>query len=370
MKVQITNGMFMAIIINVVYSKSIGFTQGSMAREVGNDIWISTLFASILAAVIMAVTVNVMKRFPNDSLSQQGSKLLGKWFGKGVSVMIFSFFLLAFVGIMATFTYHLKDYFLPEAPTWIFFFIALLAGSYGIYFGIEIVGRMALIGLFSILTLNILLLLGSFQHFDINELLPLTQSGLLSDLIASRHHLADWAVPIMMSLVVLPMVKNKQKWTRTSLVSILFGTFFIILWPVLETGVLSAEVTGQYIISCMQMARSAQIGLYIHRYEMIMIALFAVSLLTQVMISLFCAADSLRNILNFKDYRPLIIPVSLVYGGFSYWIVEDHHRALNFIEHTWVIYGLGITIGTVFIVWVVGLFFKKKWTDGTESETQ
>lgn len=43
MKVQITNGMFMALVINMLYAKAVGVTQGAMAREVGGDIWLSLI---------------------------------------------------------------------------------------------------------------------------------------------------------------------------------------------------------------------------------------------------------------------------------------------------------------------------------------
>ncbi|MFZ3591732.1 GerAB/ArcD/ProY family transporter [Bacillus sp. DJP31] len=371
MKVQITNGMFMALIINMIYPKAIGLTQGSMAREVGGDIWISTFIAVIQGIVIMYLVVFVIMRYPNGDLIDQSSLLLGKYFGKFIALFIFLFFLGAYGSIMATLVYHLKDYFLPDAPILLFIFVAFLLGAYAIHFGVEVIARMALIGVFSIIILNILLLMGSIGEFDIRELQPTFQSGFLEATWASRHHNTDWALATMMATIILPLVKENKSWKMSTFASIVYSGLFILMWPIIEVGVLTPEVVAQYIISCMQMARSAEIGLFIHRYEMIMIAFFATSALIQIMISLLCSSVALQKIIGLKDYRPVIIPTCLILSGFGYWVVFDHHRAVYFIENTWVILSLSIAVGLPLLLLVLGWVFKKKLNQKkSEKETE
>lgn len=360
MKVQITNGMFMALIINMIYAKAIGLTQGSMAREVGGDIWISTLMAIVQGAIIMYLVVVVIKRMPQGDIIDQSSLIVGKFVGKIVAAIILLFFICAYGAIMATFVYHLKDYFLPDAPILLFIVLAFILGSYAIFFGIEVIARMALLGVFSIIALNILLMLGSVGEFDIRELLPTFQSGVTNVAWASRHHDTDWAMATMMATIILPLVKDNKTWAKSTFAGISISGLVVIMWPILEVGVLSAEVTAQYIVSCMQMARSAEIGLFIHRYEMIMIAFFALSSLTQIMMSLLCASVAAQKIIGLKDYRPMIIPIGLLLSGFGYYIVFSHHRAMNFLENLWVYVGLSIAIGLPLFVLLLGFILKKR----------
>ncbi|MEK4669250.1 GerAB/ArcD/ProY family transporter [Niallia sp. FSL R7-0271] len=369
MKVQITNGMFMALIINMLYAKSIGLTQGIMAREVGGDIWISTIFSSIQGIVIMAIVIFAIKRLPNGDMIDQYGQILGKWIGKGVAALVFLFFLGAYGTIMATFVYHLKDYFLPEAHTILFIVAAFLIGSYAIHFGIEVIARMALIGVFSVMALNILLLAGSISEFDIKELQPTFDSGFFSTLWASRHHDADWAMATMMACMILPLVRDSATWIRSSTSGLIFSGVIIVMWPILEVGVLSPEVAAQYIVSCMQMARSAEIGLFLHRYEMIMIAFFALSILTQIMMTFLCSSIAVQKIIGLKDYRPVIIPVGLVLSAFSYWMIGSHHRAMGIIEKEWVLVSLSIAIGLPGMLFVLGAIFKKKLKKKEDAKT-
>ncbi|WP_394233905.1 endospore germination permease [Niallia oryzisoli] len=359
MKVQISTGMLIAIIINTVYAKAIGLTQGVMAREVGSDVWISTIIAILEGVMMMLLTVMVMRRYPTGDIMDQSLRLVGKWFSKFISLTVFFFFLCAYGAIMTTYVYHLMDYFLPEAPVFLFIIIAFIVGCYAAYNGVEVIGRMTLFGVFSVLALNILLMFGSLFQFDVRELLPTFQSGVIHTAWASRHHAADWAMATMTVAVILPYVKNLKNWGKSSTVGVLFGGVVIVMWPILEVGVLSAEVTAHYIVSCMQMARSAEIGHFIHRYEMIMIAFFAISILTQIMMCFLCASTAASKVFGLKDYRPMIIPVALILSCFGSWIVFDHYRAMEFLETIWVEVAISIAMGVPITLIILGSFFKK-----------
>lgn len=360
MKVQITNGMFMAIIINTVYAKAIGLTQGSMGREVGNDIWISTIIATLIGVVMIWAMVVIIRRFPSGDIIDQSKALLGGWFSKLISLIVLIFFFCSYGVTMITYVYHLMDYFLPEAPAYVFVIIAFVVGCYGAYFGIEVIGRMALIGVFSVLALNILLMLGSLSKFDVYELLPTFQTGVASTLWASRHNVADWAMVTMAAALLLPYVRSDKEWARSSIYGVLFAGAFVVMWPILEVGVLSSEVTAQYIVSCMQMARSAKIGQFIHRYEMIMIAFFAISILTEIMLTFLAAATIASKLVGVKDYRHMILPVGIIFSVYGVWIVFDHHRAMDHLEKAWPYVSISIAIGIIILFLILGTFMKKK----------
>jgi len=369
MKIQISNGMFMAIIINLIYAKAIGLTQGSIAREVGRDMWISTFISILQGLFIMYITVKALQRTPEHNMVQQSKILLGKWTGKFVAIVFFVFLIGAYGAVLTTFVYHLNDYFLPEAPIFVFVLIALIVGVYATYFGIEVIGRMALIGVLSLFLLNILILMGSLSYFDIRELMPVLDSGIVRTTWASRFHNTDWAIATVISAILLPYVKSKDVWGNSGLLGLVFAGFMVILWPVLETGSLSASVTGDYLISCMQMARSAQIGYFLHRYEMIMIAFFAISTFTQIMLLFLCAAVCMKDVFNLRDFRPAVIPSSVILSLIGLWIVTNHSRAMLFVENYWVILAHAIAFPLPILLWILGYFFKKKLEKGSKAKT-
>jgi len=360
MKIQISNGMFLALIINMVYPKAIGLTQGIMAREVGRDIWIATVFSAVQGCAVILLTILVMRRAPHLDFMGLTEKMLGKWAGKITAVILFIFFAGAYFSVMITYVYHLMDYFLPETPAYLFLLVAFLIGGYGIFSGIEVICRLALIGVFFITALNLLLLTGSFQELDIRGLLPVLESGFWPTVWASRQNDTDWAIAVLMAAIIVPNVRDTKTWPKSAVGGIIIGWLLIVQWPILEAAVLSPEVTKQYIVACMQMARSAHIGLFIQRYEMFMIAFFSFSLLVQISMCLFCACRAAANIFSLNSYRPMIIPVGLILNGLAYWVIIDHTRAMRYLEGPWVAISVPTAVGIPVLLWGLGFVFKKK----------
>lgn len=360
MNVQITNPMLFALIINMVYAKAIGLTQGIMEREVGNDIWIATILSTLQGVVIILITIYAIRRMPKKNIVELASELLGKWVGKVIGLAVFIYFIGANGGVMITFVYHLRDYFLPELPIFVFVVAVTVVTIFSVYHGLEVTARIAIVGVFSVVLLNVLLMMGTIKDFDIDLLKPAFQSGILPTLWASRHADTDWTMATMVTGMILPFVADKKKWAKSSAGGILSSGILIVLWPILECGVMSAPETGHYIVACMQMARSAEIGWFIHRYEMIMVAFFAISLLVQLMMILFCSSIAVSQTLGMKDYRPVVVPVAIFLAVAGYFVVVDHNRALMLLSVYWPPSAIGIAVGIPTLLFVIGFFMKKK----------
>lgn len=370
MKTQISNSIMLAIFINMIYAKAIGVTQGSISREVGGDMWIANLVAILIGLLVMWLVVFVIKRCPEKNILEQAKVLLGAWGERLFALLLFIFFMGAYGGVMITFVYHLMDYFLPDVPIFVFILFTSGVGLYGLSKGIEVIGRFAILGLVAISILNIMILFGSLSHFDVQFFLPVLRYDLLDNLLASRHLLSDLAMGILTLAVVLPMVKQENKWYNYSTKSFLLGGFLILQWPILETGKLSPEVTSQYMVSCMQLARSAQIGLFLHRYELVMIVFFAISSLVQVMMCILCASIAAKHVVGVNNINKLFIPIALILGGFGYWIVEDHMRAMELLQHYWPLIAVPILIGVTLLIFLLGTVFKKKLANQPSGEQQ
>ncbi|SFJ30553.1 spore germination protein (amino acid permease) [Paenibacillus sp. UNC496MF] len=359
--IRISNGMLIAMIVNLIFVKSIGLTQGTLARIVTQDMWIATVLGTLQGLVIMYVTYLAMRRSPRLDFIALGERLAGKWFSVLVALLIFVFFLAGSGPIMMAFVYHLLDYFLPEAPLPVFLVAALLVGMLGCFYGVEVMARSALIGLVFLFALNVLIIIGSTQEFDIRNLLPVMESGLPRNLNASLHYDADWALGTMLAALIMPMMKDPGKnGGKIGMLGIAASGMMIVIWAILEGAVLSAEVTGQYTLSCMKLARNAHIGNFLQRYEMIMIALYALPSLFEIMFCVYGISVSASRIFGMKSNKAMIPVSAVLIGAFDYWLLKDHYRALDFMEHQWLYIALPIAFGLPLLMLAMRLMLGKK----------
>lgn len=360
-KIRISNGMFIAMIVNMIFAKSIGVTQGTLARFVGHDMWIATLLGTLQGAIMMYVMYSVMRRTPKLDIMGLGEAMLGKWFGKLIALLLFAFFLASSGPIMLTFVYHLQDYFLPEAPLWIFLVSSLLVGSIGCFYGLEVIARLALLGMTFIFLLNVLIVIGSTAEFDIRNLIPVLEFGFPAAAKASLHFDADYAMAIMMAALVMPLIRDSQKsGGKVGMIGIAVTGLVTLIWAFLESAVLSGEVTAQYAVSCMKLARNAHIGDFLQRYEMIMIAFYSIPVLFEIVFCIYGTSRSMTKLFGTRNNRWMIVPAALLIGGFSYRIVGDHFRALYYLERIWPYIAVPIAFGLPFLMLGLTWIFRRK----------
>jgi len=66
------------------------------------------------------------------------------------------------------------------------------------------------------------------------------------------------------------------------------------------------------------------------------------------------------QIFGLKSHKPALIPVSLLLGGFGYWVVLDHTRAMDLLTQYWPPIALSIAYGLPILLVVLGFLFRKK----------
>ena len=353
MVTEMTTPILIALIINLIYAKAIGLTEGIAAREVGNDFWMATLMSILQGAVMMVITVLLIKQNAKEDLVQRAKSIVGPILGGLIGLLFVLYFAGAYAVVMITFVDHLRDYFLPELPTIVFVIVASLVALYAMQKGIVVTGRIAVVGVFSIILLNILLMIGTIEDFNIERLFPVFRTGIMATFLASRHADTDFAMASMMTGMILPYIAQKGKWIKATLTGVFYGGVLVMLWPILECGVLTAPETGHYIVACMQMARSAEIGWFVHRYEMIMVAFFAISLLVQLMMLLYCGVEAIAHTFTQKSSR-LWLPITVLFSMTSYLIVIDHRRTMQFLSVLWPPFSLAIAFIVIALLLVIG----------------
>lgn len=352
--------MMMAMIINIMSTKSIGFTQGIMAREISGDIWLSTILAMLQGLGVMLLTVYIIKRLPDRNLVEQMGQILGKWAGYLTGFVLFLFFVGAFTTVMITFVLHLKDYFLPETPTWLILALALTVCTYGLFLGLEVMMRTAILGVLTAVLMNVLIILGSLKQIDIRELQPLLMSGVEETVWASRHMGADFAVATLMAGMLLPQVREPNEWRKSGVWGIFLSGCMLLVWPILELTVITPEMTAQFFLPCMQLSRSAEIGFFFHRYEMMMVALLLVPFFIHLMLCLYCGAKALSNCIGSGKLKYFFAPVVFIGGGLSYYIMDNHINAVEFTANVWPPFALSVAGGLPLVLLVAGFASKRK----------
>lgn len=354
-KVRIGPWQLLTIMGNLVFGKAIGYTSEVLTRTVGNDAWLAMLVAFVTGAGFMVFTVWLARRFGAEPPTQYIPRVMGGWMGRLVMLIFALFFFGAFMTSAITIEQHINDYLMTETPLIIFVVLYTLLSIYAVYLGIEVAGRLSVLGLGLIILLDVLLVVGSADHLVPSRLLPLLDHGLWNVAVSSFAAHTDVAMATGAALLLLPIsAVPVTKWLKLTLWGLSLGAVLTLVWPVFELGVLGPEVTAQYLIACMQMARAAELSIYLHRYEMLMVILFVYGVLTQSVVLLHSGIELLRACIPWRIPRWLFVTLC---GLLTIWpqhvLAHDRDRYGLFLANVWpaisvpVAYGVPVLIAAV-----------------------
>ncbi len=349
--IQIGRFQAVTILANLVYGKSLGFTAGVLARRVGNDLWLSMLIAFATGALVMIATSYVVRAFGSTTPFEYIPRLAGRALGKLLLFLMGLLFLGAFITSGITVELHLNDFLMTETPLVIFVVLYTLLVLYGAFLGLEVAARLSVWGLFTGLMLALSMVIGTTDHFWFDRLLPLFDHGVREVLLASLIADTDVAVAVAASLFLFPYVhkktENQGKWLGLSWLGLGFGALQSMAWPIFEVAVLGPEVTAQYLIACMQLGRAAELSIYVHRYEMVMMILFSFGVFAKSIVLLYFAHESIAAVVKVERLgRGASMTVLSLLSLFPhYWLVSDRQFYSLFLETWWPTLSLPIAFG-------------------------
>ncbi|MDF2627830.1 MAG: spore gernimation protein [Symbiobacteriaceae bacterium] len=355
-KVKIGALQLITIFASLIFGKAIGFTNGGLARTVGRDAWASMTVALLTGMLLLPAIVWLARR-GGGPLIAYIKRLLGRWLGGLVLLLFAVYFGFAFATSANTMTLHISDYLMTETPFAVFVVGYTLLVTYGVYLGLEVAARLSVLGLIMTGLLTISMMAGSFDKFNYTQMLPMFDHGVLPVLAASSIAHTDVAMVAAAALALLPhSVGPPGRWNRLCWWGLGTGGILVLVWSIFETAVLGPDVVAQYLIACMQMARAAELSIYLHRYEMIMVVLFAYGVVTQSVVTLYCAVTLTEGALPWRVPRGwLILGWAALTVPLQFLLGNDRDRYGIFLETVWPAASIALAYGLPLFLCLVAL---------------
>lgn len=360
MEARISKMQYFFLMPCLVYAKAIGITAGVIVRQVGADAWTAMLIGFLLSIVIIVIAILLGAKYPEKTIIQYSEDLLGGVVSKLIGSVLAIYFLIAFAVSSNVLVLHLKEYMLTETPFIVLCIAYIALCLVGVLFGIEVVIRFSLFGLFMILAINITMILGTLGDFQLINLRPLFSGGIIENLKAGTYVFCDTAMAILATAMMYPMIGKKEKITSISIWSMLLATVLVVTWPFFEAAVLGADVMKQFVIVCMQQVRSAQLTRYLPRYELIMVSFFVWGLFVQSSVMLYCSMYGLKQVTKIKKDWHILIPLTILSVLITYYTGKDHNYYVHFLQHFWSRVSMILGIGLPVLLYLLSFIRKKK----------
>lgn len=318
------------------------------------------LIGFLFGTFFIILTVYLGSKFPEKTIIQYSNELVGKWGAKLIGVLLFIFFIFAFITSANTLILHIKQYLLPQTPYFVICLFYTLLTLYGLHLGIEIIIRLSFFAFLMVLLLNVIIILGTLKDVDVMNLLPLMDKGIIPNLTASIITFGDLGFAILGLSIIYPMLNKKTGSISLAFWSSIAAIVLVIAWPLMETATMGADVMKQFTIVCMQHIRGVELTRFFPRSELIMVSLFSWAVYIQSTVMLFCCLYSLKQVTGIKKEYVTYIPLAITLIIGEYYLGFDHNRFADFLAYPWPQASAALSIGLPVLLLLLYIVHRKK----------
>lgn len=290
----------------------------TMVQVAKQDAWIPATVGVFLSLLLIKLFVTVGNTTPGLSLVEANEKILGKFFGKIISIAFFIFTFLSAGELLYFIGNFMKSEVMPETPAASFVILFIIIIAYATYLGLEVFARSAEILFPIFLFIFIIFVTFISPQIKIENIQPILEASTGSLLLSTLQFLGTFSFPIVVLLMIFPSSVSEPKSAQKGFyIGILLGGLVLTILIALSIFVLGVMNTSLRTYPSYALAQRISIGNFLQRIEITIVFLWITTIYIRTFIYFYASVKGLGHILNLKEHRPLILPLGMIVIGLS-----------------------------------------------------
>lgn len=317
------------------------------------DAWISVLVAGAAIQLLLIVYWQLLKKFPNHTLSEITVRVFGAYIGKTLNLIYYVFFILIAGYASTVYVQLIQTWMLSMTPGWVL--LLLIIGT-GIYLALE---NLRVIARFFVLTSVLfgLLILISFLNFNnevqVSNILPIGESGFMQILKGSEKTFFSMLGFEVILYFFAQVEGNRKGMFRVVTLANCFVTLFYTYFVFICLIGFSPKALEQVNEPVLYIFKGLSYQLF-DRMDLIFLTIWIVPMTATIVSYLCLAGKSLTA--NQSSYRKLVW-----ISGLLVYLIGWYLSTLENIDffYKWLQYGYLIMIAPLpILLWLVSFLLK------------
>lgn len=319
-KGKISGFTILFILQNLVGANSVTFLPAITSKFAGRDSWMVSIIGSIPAIAVILIITELGRRFSGKTIIEYVQIILGNRVGKAVGTLYLFFFVHTTGITIREFGEMTSTFMLNQTPIIVLILIFTLLAAFAVHYGLEIIGRVTVSVMPVVLTLYTGLLLLSLQNANFNNLLPVLENGFFPVLMGSIPHSAMRGEVVLLAML-LPFLAEPGKGRVLGVWSVIFLGVFLVADAVVNTLVFGPS-TARLVFPTFTLSREILVG-GILRLDVFWIFNWLAGIFVKISIFYYAVVLGTAQLLNLKDYKPLVLPTGVILVALSILSVEN-----------------------------------------------
>jgi len=348
-KGAMTNVQGVAIVVLFMIGSAVVLSPGGAAKQ---DVWITILLSMLMAVPFVFIYARILQLFPEKDLFEILRELYGNIISKIIALLFiwYAFHLGALV--LRNFSEFITTVSLPETPQPVIIVSIGIICIWLVKCGKEIMGQWTGM-LFPLLLVAIITqVVLSMTQADFDNLKPVMYNG-IQPLIGSAFAAFSF---LFAETVILTMIfswiKNRFNTYKVYYLGLFVGGIILLLAAVRNILVLGAEDASLEYFPSYEAVSVVNIANFFQRIEVIVTIIFMLTGIVKISACLFAASKGLAFVLNFKNYKAIVVPVGLLMMNLACIVYKNTMEMFEWALNIYMYYAIPFQIILPLLIWI------------------
>ncbi|WP_426446344.1 GerAB/ArcD/ProY family transporter [Paenibacillus sp. S-38] len=335
-KTVISVSQFQLLVMLYTIGTTILITPAGLAMEAKQDAWLAAAAGVAVGLPVVWLHSLVGRRLQGRDFTTYCQDVLGRWAGSAVIAFFVFFSFISSATLLAYVGNFLTTQILVDTPIEVIHLVFGALIVMAVRLGLETVARTAeiffpwFLGLFGALCLLLL------PQVEIDNVKPVFDTEPMVLLRAGITLVATSALPLISFFTVIPSVRRPERIRGAMLSANLAGGLFILIISFMSIAVLGAELTERLMYPSYALAKKISVGKFIQRVEIIIAALWFISIFFKLTVYFYAGLVSLAKLAKLDSIRPLTLPLGMLLVIYGQVVYPNVHYMLEWDKKVWV----------------------------------
>lgn len=272
-----------------------------------------------------------------DTAAKGMSATIDRYMAAAVNVLLIPYFLTAATMTLASVGLSFSTAIMPETPVIVFIAIIAFLSANAVRSGVEVIGRLSET-LTPLVVLALLLIAGlSINRLDLGYLRPIFLPNGFQDLVTPSGSVFSFSTLLMVVYALAPHLDSPKSGITCSLLAILITGLLIVVMCIV---IISAfgPATNSILLHAFTLARTASLGPFLQRFEVVMMAVWTVGAATSTAVLLWAAAEGVKSLFALRTSAPLAYALGMLVTALSVTGFRSEVDFVRFALGAWIVY--------------------------------
>ncbi len=339
-KGKINGRQLTVLVIMFTTGSSLLLAPSMLSSEAKQDAWLAAILGVVVGGLLAWLYQSLGNLYSDMTLVEYSEKILGKWIGKAVSLLFFTFSFLLAALVLRNIGDFITTQFMPETPIQSIHIIFLIIVMMGTRHGLETIARSGEILFPLFIVFFLLLVILTSPQIEVEKIQPILEDGINPILRSTLLFIGFPFLELVIFLMIFPYVNKPKEAGKALFMGTWMGGVILILLTALAILVEGPDYTSRKLYPSFYLAQKINIGNFLQRIEAIVAIMWFIAIYYKLTICFYVSALSLAQILNLKEYRMLVFPLGMILIVLSIVISPNIVYLVSIIINIWTTYAL------------------------------